>query len=182
MAIEFHPDVVSAKLQQIASTRKAKSPQSNSPDAKAALAATGQFALMEFYNLHGIMQTSKDGSGTLLDAFLETKKVIKEQLTLLIGTNVTGTPKLAEDAAAAPEGIPEYLNKGNTAHRIFSIALLGYQEGSDRKEFADKAMTMVIQAYNEVGTMLLVLDTRQAVLDALEQFKGGAALSEISFE
>jgi len=28
----------------------------------------------------------------------------------------------------------------------------------------------------------LVTDTRQAVLDALEQFKGGAALSEISFE
>ena len=27
-----------------------------------------------------------------------------------------------------------------------------------------------------------VTDTRQAVLDALEQFKGGAALSEISFE
>ncbi|MCH7498299.1 MAG: hypothetical protein IH971_10665 [Candidatus Marinimicrobia bacterium] len=47
---------------------------------------------------------------------------------------------------------------------------------------------MVKQAYNEVGSMLgfgfpgLVMDTRQAVLDALEQFKGGAATSEISFE
>ena len=44
---------------------------------------------------------------------------------------------------------------------------------------------MVKQAHNEVGSMLgfefpgLVMDTRQAVLDALEQFKGGAALSEI---
>ena len=182
MAIEFHPDVVSARLQQIAPARKAKSPQSNSPDAKAALAATGQYALMEFYNLHGIMQTSKDGSGTLLDAYLKTKKVIQEQVTLLIGTNVTGPPKSGAAETAAPEGIPEFLNRGNTAQRIFSIALLGYQEGGDRKAFADKAMTMVIQAYNEVGAMLLVLDTRQAVLDALEQFKGGAALSEISFE
>ncbi|MCH7521352.1 MAG: hypothetical protein IIB42_06615 [Candidatus Marinimicrobia bacterium] len=182
MAIEFHPDVVSAKLQQIASTRKAKSPQSNSPDAKAALAATGQFALMEFYNLHGLMQPSKGGSGTLLDAFLETKKVIQEQVTLLIGTNVTATPKLGAAETAAPEGIPEFLNRGNTAQRIFSIALLGYQEGGDRKAFADKAMTMVIQAYNETGAVPLALDTQQAVLDALEQFKGGAALSEISFE
>ena len=46
---------------------------------------------------------------------------------------------------------------------------------------------MVMQAYRDVGSTLgfefpdLVMDTRQAVLDALEQFRGGAALSEISF-
>ncbi len=83
MAIQFHSDVVSARLQQIASAWKAKSPWHKSPDEKAAPTATGQYALMEFYNLHGIMQTSKYGSGTLLDAFLETQKVINEQSLLL---------------------------------------------------------------------------------------------------
>lgn len=181
MAIEFHPDVVAARLQQITSAGKAKAPQSSSPDHKAALAATGQFALMEFYNRHGIMQTSKGGSGTLLDAYLKTQEIIKEQVTLLIGTNVTGALKSGAAETAASEEVPEFLNKGNTAHRIFSIVLMGYQEGSDREAFADKAIAVVKLAYNEAGESL-ALDTPQAVLDALEQFKGGAALSDISFE
>lgn len=186
MAIEFHPDVVSANLKQIAPTRKTKSGQSNSPDEKAAPAATGQYALMEFYNIHGLMQTSKDGSGTLLDAFLETKKVINEQ-SLLLRTVFTGALQLGDDASAGAEGIPEYWNLENTAGRIFDIALMGYQEGSDREQFTGKISAMITQAYNDVGSMLgfefpeLVLDTKQAVLDALEQFKDGAARSEISF-
>ena len=113
---------------------------------------------------------------------MENIKDIQEQVTLRNGTNVTANPKVEAAETAEPEGIPELLNRGNTAQRIFSIALLGYQEGGDRKAFADKAMTMVIQAYNETGAVPLALDTQQAVLDALEQFKGGAALSEISFE
>jgi len=188
MAIQFRPDVVSAGPQLDTFTRKAKSPQNNSPDEKADPTVTVQYARTEVYNLHGELQLSTDESGTLLDAYLETKKVIKEQLALFFGSNITGAPELGEDEATVLEGIPEYWNKENTARRIFSIALMGYQEGSDREEFADKAIAMVKQAYNDVGSMLgyefpeLVMDTRQAVLDALEQFKGGAALSEISFE
>ncbi len=187
MAIEFHPDIVSARLQQIEFARKAKSGQHSSPDDQAAPDVNLQIASTKVYNLHGKVGLSTDKPGTLLDAYLETKKVIQEQLTLLI-SNVTDALQLGADQAVASEGVPEYWNKENTASRIFSIALMGYQEGSDREQFADQATTMVKQAYNDAGSMLgfefpeLVLDTRQAVLDALEQFKGGAVLSEISFE
>jgi hypothetical protein len=91
------------------------------------------------------------------------------------------------DQTDSTEGIPEYWNKENTAGRIFAIALMGYQEGSDREQFTDQVTAMVKQAYSDVRSMLgfefpeLVTDTRQAVLDALEQFKAGAALSGISF-
>ncbi len=187
MAIEFNPDVVSVRLKQIASTRKAKSTQSNSPDEKAVLALKVQYASTKVYDLHGKVGLSTDKPGTLLDAFLETKKVIQEQLALLI-SNVTSDLQLGMDQADATEGIPEYWNKENTAGRIFAIALMGYQEGSDREQFTDQVTAMVKQAYSDVRSMLgfefpeLVTDTRQAVLDALEQFKGGAAQSEISFE
>ena len=189
MAIQFRPDVVSDIPQQNTLTKKAKSPWNNSPDDKAGTTVTVQYARTEVYNLHGKLQLSKDDSGTLLDSYLATKRVIKEQLALLSGPDVSGAPELDEEATAAAIGaVPEYWNKENTARRIFSIAMMGYTEGMDREEFADKAIEMVKQAYSDVGSALgfefpkLVTDTRQAVLDALEQFKGGAALSDISFE
>ncbi len=186
MAIQFNPDVVAANLKQIESTRKGKSPQKDSPDKNAAPATPVKYALMEFYNLHGLMKTSRDRSGTLLDSYLETKKVIDEQLALLM--NVMKAPQLGMDQTAALEGVPEQWNKENTAQRIFSIALMRYQEGSDREQFAEAATTMVKQAYSDVRSTLgfdfpeLVLDTRQTVLDALDQFMDGTAMSEISFE
>ncbi len=187
MAIEFHPDVVAVRLKQIESARKAKSAQSDRPDDKATLSDIILSASTTIYDLHGQVGLSTDKPGTLLDAYLATKKVIQEQLTLLI-SNLTGALQLGTDQAAAVEGSVEYWNKENTAGRIFSIALMDYHEGIDREQFADQATAMIKQAYTDVGSMLgvefpeLVLDTRQAVLDALEQFKGGAALSEISFE
>ena len=132
------------------------------------------------------MQTSRDRSGTLLDAFLETKKVINEQ-ALLLRSIYTGANQLSMDQSIAAGGIPEDWNIVNTAGRIFAIALMGYQEGSDRVQFAEKAAAMIQQAYNDVGSLLAfefpqLVDTRQSVLDALEQFKDGTAPSEISFE
>ena len=46
---------------------------------------------------------------------------------------------------------------------------------------------MIQQAYNDVGSLPgfefpQLVDTRQSVLDALEQFKDGTAPSEISFD
>ncbi|UCH61613.1 MAG: hypothetical protein JSU77_07275 [Fidelibacterota bacterium] len=188
MAIQFRPDVVSAMPQQDALTKKTKSPQNNSPDEKVDTTVTVQYTRTEVYNLHGKLQMSEDDSGSLLDSYLETKKVIREQLALLSGSDASGAPEVDEGEAAAVDGIPEYWNKENTARRIFSIAMMGYTEGMDREEFANKAIEMVKQAYSDVGATLgfefpqLVTDTRQAVLGALEQFKGGAALSEISFQ
>ena len=188
MAIQFPSDVVSTGPHQGTFTRKAKPPQNNSPDEKAHPTVTVQYARTDVYNSHGKLQLSTDESGTLLYAYAATLKIIKEQLALFFGSDIIGAPESGEDEAPVLEGIPEYWNKENTARRIFSIALMRYQEGSDRKEIAEKAIAMVKQAYRDVGSMLgfefpeLVMDTRQAVLDALEQFKGGAALNEISFE
>ncbi len=188
MAIQFRPDVVSAIPQQDTLARKAKSPQNNSPDEKVDTTVTVQYTRTEVYNLHGKLQLSKDESGSLLDSYLETMKVIKEQLALFSGSDVSGAPELDEEEAVAIGGVPEYWNQENTARRIFSIAMMGYTDDMDREEFADKAIEMVKQAYSDVRSLLgfefpkLVTDTRQAVLDALEQFKGGGTLNEISFE
>ena len=188
MAIQFRPDVVSAGPKLDTFSRKAKALRNDSPVERPDPAVIVQFARTEVYKPHGKLQLSTDDSGTLLNAYLETKNVIRQQLAHFFGSRVNGAPELAEDEATVLNEIPEYWNKENTARRIFFIALLGYQEGGDREEFADRAIAMVMQAYRDVGSTLgfefpdLVLDTRQAVLDALVQFRGGAALSEISFE
>ena len=188
MAIQFRPDVVAAGPKLATFTRKADAPPNDSRAIKADPAVIVQLARTEVYKPHGKLQLSTDDSGTLLDAYLETKNVIRQQLAHFFGSQVNVAPELAEDEATVLKEIPEYWNKENTARRIFAIALLGYQEGGDREGFADKAIAMVIQAYRDVGYMLgvefpdLVMDTRQAVLGALAQFRGGAALSEIVFE
>ncbi|MFC1618951.1 hypothetical protein ACFL45_03300 [Candidatus Neomarinimicrobiota bacterium] len=188
MPIHFNPDVGSTLPQQDAPARKVKSPWNNTPDEQTGTAVKVQYTRTEVYNVQGKLQVSDDGSGSLLDAYLEIKQIIKEQLTLIAGPDVFGTSEASEDEAVAMEGIPEYWNKENTARRIFTIAMMGYEEGSDREAFADKAIAMVKQAYTDVGATLgfefpqLVTDTKEAVLGALEQFKSGSALSEISFE
>ena len=187
MAIEFHPDVVAVRLKQIESARKGKSVRISSPDDEASLNNALLSASTTIYNLHGEVGLSTNKPGTLLDAYLETKKVIDENTILLI-SNILGPLQLGMNQSVAAAGSSEYWSKENTARRIFSIALMRYQEGSNREEFADKASAMVKQAYSDVRLMLgfefpqLVTDTRQTVLNALEQFKGGTALSEISFE
>ncbi|MFC1481695.1 hypothetical protein ACFL6E_05570 [Candidatus Neomarinimicrobiota bacterium] len=186
MAIEFNPEVVSVRLKQIESARKAKSAQSDSPDEKTTLSDMLLSASTTLYNLHGNVGLSTNKPGTLLDAYLATKKVIQDHMTLLM-SNVLD-PQLPSDQAAAAEGSTEYWNKENTAGRIFSIALVGYDEGIDQEQFADQATAMIEQAYRDVGSIFgiefpePVLDIRQTVLDAMEQLRGGAALSEISFE
>ncbi len=188
MAVQFRPDVVSAGTELDTLTRKSKSPRSHSPGEKAGGTVTARYSRTEVYGARGNLRLSAEESGTLLDAYLETKKAIQEQLARFLGSHTTGAPKMGEDEAVVPDGIPEYWNQENTARRIFAIALMGYQEGSDRGEFMAKAIAMVKQAYSDVGSALgfelpqLVTGTRQAVLDALEQFRGGAALSEISFD
>ena len=188
MAIQFRPDVVTAGPKLDTFTRKANAPRNNSPAEKADPAVIVQFARTEVYKPQGKLQLSTDDSGTLLDAYLETKNVIRQQLAHFFGSQVNGAPELVQDEATVLKEIPEYWNKENTARRIFSIALHGYPEGGDREEFADRAIAMVMQAYRDVHSTLgfdfpdLVMDTRQAVLDALEQFRDGAAPSEISFK
>ncbi|MFC1619913.1 hypothetical protein ACFL45_08210 [Candidatus Neomarinimicrobiota bacterium] len=186
MAIEFNPEVVAATLNQIESAKRPKSAQSSSPDKKTTLSDMRLSASTTMYNLHGEVGLSTDKPGTLLDAYLATKKVVKDHMTLLI-SNVLGPLQLPTDQAYITEVSTEYWSKEKTAGRIISIALMGYKEGIDEDQFVDQATEMIKQAYIDVGSEFgnelpePVLDIRQAVLDALEQLKDGAALSEISF-
>ncbi len=186
MAIEFHPDVVAVRLKQIESARKGKPVQDTNPDEKATLSAVLLSASTTIYNLHGEVGLSTNKPGTLLDAYLKSKKVIDENMALLI-SNILGPLQFSAEQAAATEGGTEYWSNENTARRIFSIALADYNEDVDQEQFADQATAMIEQAYADVGTILgidfpqPVLDIRQLVLDAMEQLKGGASLSEISF-
>ncbi|MBN2279494.1 MAG: hypothetical protein JXQ65_02840 [Candidatus Marinimicrobia bacterium] len=82
--------------------------------------------------------------------------------------------------------VPEYWNKENTAKRIFDIALKGFKENDDKEEFFNKTKSMIEQAYSEVEEMFgglpdLVLETRDAVLKGLVDFKNGKDISEITF-
>ncbi len=189
MAIQFRPDVVSTIPQQNTLSQDAKSPTVDHYDSGESNSTLSiQYTRTEVYDIHGRLQLSNNGSGSLLDAYLEVRRVIEEQVAVFAsGSEVSGSAEPDTTEAVYIGGIPEYWNKENTARRIFDIALMGYEEGMGRTEFADTAIEMVKQAYSDVSSMFgelpqLVQDTRQAVLDALEQFKSGAALSEISFE
>ena len=102
MAIEFHPDVVAVRLKQIESARKGKSAQSDSPGEKAALTDLILSTSTTIYNLHGQVGLSRDKPGTLLDAYLETKKVIEGQKSLLIA-NLGGALQLGTGQADTAE-------------------------------------------------------------------------------
>ena len=148
-----------------------------------------QVSRTEVYNLEGRLSWSDD-SGSRLDIYFKMRKEVNIQLEYVQGRYASEIPGGTGTDEAGPvlfNGVPEYWNRENTARRIFQIAMMGYAEGTDRGEFADRAMAMVKQAYSDVGAMLgqefpqLVLDTRQAVLDALDQFKEGTILEELSF-
>ncbi len=102
MAIEFHPDVVAVRLKQIESARKGKSAQSSSPDDKAALSEMMLSASTMIYNLHGQVGLSANKPGTLLDTYLENKKVIEWQTNLLIA-QYTGALQLGTDQPDAAD-------------------------------------------------------------------------------
>ena len=148
-----------------------------------------QVSRTEVYNVEGRLSWSDDG-GSRLDIYFRMRKEVNIQLEYVqsrYAPEAAGARETDEADPALFNGVPEYWNQENTARRIFQIAMMGYTEGMDRGEFADRAIAMVKQAYSDVGAMLgqefpqLVLDTKQAVLDALDQFKGGAGPEEISF-
>ena len=92
-----------------------------------------------------------------------------------------------EDLKKIEQGeIPDYWNQENTAKRIFDIALLGYKDGMDKKEFFHKSSKIVEQAYSEVEKIVgklpdLVNNTKDAVLKGLQEFSDGKKISEIIF-
>lgn len=142
-------------------------------------------------------------SGTLFDSFKVKQNVVSQVTNLfkkfrddkaseLSGSTLENmksyfdqNPEALEEVSAGK--VPEYWNQENTAKRIFSIALMGLKEGMTREEFYENAKGMIDQAYGEVHGMLgfdfpqLVLDTKEAVLNGLEQFRDGTEAEDISF-
>jgi len=78
--------------------------------------------------------------------------------------------------------IPEYFNVENTAKRILDIYFSRYN-GEDKKTFAERARSIISQAYHEVeqivGTLPdIVIQTRDKVYEILDKFSKGEDVSE----
>ncbi len=160
---------------------------------------------MDIYNAEGKIVFPKSEEDTLYDGFQNLKNTIKLQLNSLFDSYIqnednagilgtahenlksyfTENPEALKQVASGE--IPEYWNKANTAERIYSIAVMGFKEDGDREELYEKALNMVNRAYDEVHTMIgfdfpgIVMETKQAVLDALIQFKEGEDPVNITF-
>ena len=92
MQIDFHPDVVAVRLQQIDSARQADSTQRNDPDEKATLGNIILSASTTIYNLHGKVGLSTNKPGTLLNAYTDSKDAIERQLSLLKANLINPLP------------------------------------------------------------------------------------------
>ncbi|MFC1481282.1 hypothetical protein ACFL6E_03440 [Candidatus Neomarinimicrobiota bacterium] len=196
MEIQFRADYAHLQSQQT-NVRSNSKPAQNHDITSSALTISGhQSSQFEVYSMRGSIRASDQDDGSLLTRYRSLVAMAKGQAAFLtqasgsVAQNSNDTLNMDALKAAMPsdlEGLTEYWNKENTAERIFTIALLGFEPGDDREAMAEQAISMISQAYNDVQGMLggylpqLVLDTRAAVLDALEQFKGGTPISEIAF-
>lgn len=198
MPIQITPYPTPRDPQKSAATRSNKSiPPTQSTMEKTA--AIGGFKALssEVYTLSGDTRFSTADRGSLLDVYRQTRSQVEAQISALrenhskkTGSAATGLADFAD--FEGPKGdtyadLADYWNKENTAQRIFTIAMMGYEEGMDRADFAERANSIVKQAYGDVGMTIggnfpqLVLDTRQAVFDAIDQFANGADLSGVTY-
>ncbi len=92
-----------------------------------------------------------------------------------------------EDLEDIEKGIiPEYWNQENTAKRIFNILLEGLDRAEDKDSFYESSKDMIEKVYSDVETEVgklpqLVTDTKNAVLNGLDEFLKGTDISNISF-
>ncbi len=92
-----------------------------------------------------------------------------------------------EDLEDIEKGIiPEYWNQENTAKRIFNILLEGLDRADDKDSFYESSKDMIEKVYSDVETEVgklpqLVTDTKNAVLNGLDEFLKGTNVSDISF-
>ena len=200
MDLQFNADVTSAASRlDIRNTGK-KRPAREPGSVDTGVVSSVKQLRIETYDYSGRLTLDQDGGETLLDRYLRLRGTIIEQITrwsqFTEHTEKSGTPP-GEAGEVQPvdglreplvPGLPEYWNRENTARRIFSLAMMGFEEGTDRTAFADQASAMIKEAYRDVRADLgrefpqVVLDTRDTVLQALEQLKGGASLDSITFD
>lgn len=167
--------------------------------------AKSQFDAPQIYTASGKILGVESKDKSLLSQFHSFKDSVQNQMEALFqayaensedDSLVTKTQGelntyFAENPEALAEiksgNMPEYWNVQNTSKRMFSIVMAGYDGSSDVSSFYDKAVDFVNQAYGEVKEMIgfefpqLVLDTKEALMNGLEQFKEGKSLSEIVF-
>ncbi len=162
-------------------------------------------AVLDVYNKLGQIRGVHKNHGNLLERFQQIKNSVEQQMDALFSsfTQSDENKKLAgmakdelgnyfkENPQALKEiadgKMPEYWNMQNTASRMFDIVTAGYSGKEDLEGFYNKALDFVHQAYDEVQLVIgfdfppLVKDTKEALLNGLEQLKDGVSIDEISF-
>ncbi len=157
------------------------------------------------YNSLGKMERILKKTDNLLDRFQHMRSTMEQQMDALFASFVQNDENkelagMAKDELGNyfkenPEALkeiasgdmPEYWNVQNTASRMFDIVTAGYSGEEDLEGFYNKALDFVHQAYDEVQLMIgfdfppLVQDTKEALLNGLEQLKDGVRVDEITF-
>ncbi len=159
----------------------------------------------DVYNRLGKMERILKKTDNLLDRFQQMRNTVEQQMDALFSSftqndennKLAGMAKdeLGNYFKENPEALqeitsgkmPEYWNVENTASRMFDIVTAGYSGEEDLEGFYNKAVDFVHQAYDEVQLMIgfdfppLVQDTKEALLNGLEQLKNGVSIDEITF-
>jgi hypothetical protein len=109
------------------------------------------------------------------------RKEILEQVKSFLGSFFENDPEAVEQVGNGE--IPEYFNVDNTARRILNIYFSHYQEGDDKMKFAERAKSIIEQAYGDVGEIVgdlpeIVLETRIKVMQILEDFVNGGDVTD----
>ena len=157
------------------------------------------------YDRLGKIQNMVKKADNLLDRFQQMRNTVEQQMDALFSSftqsdenkELAGMAKdelgnyFKENPQALKEiadgKMPEYWNVQNTASRMFDIVTAGFSDDTDLEGFYNKALDFVHQAYDEVQLMIgfdfppLVQDTKEALLNGLEQLKDGVSIDEISF-
>lgn len=158
------------------------------------------------YDATGKVHAAAPANKNLLDRFLALQQSVEQQL-LNLYNSFNGDEENAELVEGAKEDlhayfsenpqaleevangqVPEYWNVENTAKRMFDIVTAGVADETDRQAFYEKAVDFVNKAYDDVKLVLgfefppLVKDTREALMNGLEQFKDGTDLKQIVFQ
>ncbi len=157
------------------------------------------------YDRLGKIQNMVKKADNLLDRFQQMRNTVEQQMDALFSSftqsdenkELAGMAKdelgnyFKENPQALKEiadgKMPEYWNVQNTASRMFDIVTAGFSDDTDLEGFYNKALDFVHQAYDEVQLVIgfdfppLVKDTKEALLNGLEQLKDGVSIDEISF-
>ena len=106
---------------------------------------------------------------------------ILEQVKAFLGTFFEKNPEAAEEISQGI--IPEYFNVDNTARRILNIYFARFEQGEDKVAFAERAISIIKQAYGDVESIVgglpeIVLQTRSKVMEILDIFAQGGDISD----